>query len=244
LGFFAKSAGAKKLRWVLSAGEVLYRSLAEKIMTDAPHVSMANLYGPTETNVVTCQILKTPPTSGPSAVPIGHPCPHVTLTLDGGGNRGEALIDGPSVMLGLVTGPANPPTSPSPRTYATGDILHRDADGALHFLGRNDEQIKLHGNRIELGDIEAAALALPEVSAAAAFVVGSDSDFPKLALCLVTRNGTQDVEKIAEKLASTLPKAAYPKVIVAVNSLPHTSSGKIDKAALRQRIEETKDDNP
>lgn len=237
LGFFAGSPGAGALRWVLSAGEVLTGKTARAVLGGEAAPRLANLYGPTETNVVACHMVDAMPESEHERLPIGRLCDHVKALPVSGAADETLVVDGPTVMLGYVTGPQDPPSEPSPRRYDTGDLVRRSADGLLHFCGRKDRQIKLRGFRIELEEIETVALAHPGVAAAVAVVINAAGPRPQLVLAVIRAHGSLEASDLLAVLKDALPRSAIPDRIAFRAELPQSSTGKTDRVALRDQIE-------
>ncbi|WP_255358583.1 phosphopantetheine-binding protein [Micromonospora sp. M42] len=117
---------------------------------------------------------------------------------------------------------------PGARMYATGDLARWRADGTLDYLGRRDDQVKVRGMRIELGEVEAALLAHPDVRAAAA-AVRADGGEPMLVGYLV---GPAHEDSVRAELARELPAHLVPAALVRLDALPLTPNGKLDRAAL------------
>ncbi|WP_328222227.1 non-ribosomal peptide synthetase [Streptomyces sp. NBC_00310] len=228
------------LRRVLSSGEALPVTAASRwhALTGVP---LHNLYGPTEAAV---DVTYHPYASGEdhgASVPIGRPVWNTGLrVLDAclravpDGVPGELYLTGVQLARGyharaaltaerFTADPYGPPGS---RMYRTGDLVRRRADGVIEYLGRTDRQVKLRGNRIELGEIEAALVRLPEV-AQAAVTVRDDA-----LVAYVVPVGGAEVNGLREALAGSLPSPMVPATWVALDALPLTPSGKLDRAAL------------
>ena len=213
----------------------------------APHHRMINSYGPTEATVVATW-------SGPllpdgAAPPIGRPRQGSGVhVLDGrlrpvaDGVPGELWISGPSLARGYLHRPgltatrftADPYGAPGDRMYRTGDLVRRDARGELHYLGRTDHQMKLHGHRIEAGEVEAALVGHPAVRDAVVTVREDEPGTPRLVAHLLAAPDT-DVPSGAELrayAARTLPGHMVPSAFVVLERFPLTENGKTDRAAL------------
>ena len=181
----------QRIRSLIVGGEILRTELARAASEGlGAGLAIYNEYGPTEA-VVGCMIHRFEPArdAGP-AVPIGHPAANTRiLVLDAydrptpPGVVGEMVISSDGVALGYRNRPEltakafdEDPSRPGTRRYRTGDLARRDSAGELEFLGRGDQQVKVRGARVELGEIEAAALACPGVEAAVADVVAGAPD--------------------------------------------------------------------
>lgn len=239
---FSGGVGAD-LRWLLSAGEVLPTALLTSLKAALPDTRIANLYGPTETNVISCHIAGTVDPSLPTT-PIGLPCAHSQITIcdpDGvalpDGTDGEICVHGPSVMLGYWNRPQatqDARVAGADDSYRTGDFGRFAADGSLTFLGRRDQQVKIRGHRLELTEVEAKALATGLVQAACAVLIETDPQRPKLVLCAIVRDDTISPKAIKASMTKHLPRHALPDTVFIVPSFRFTSSGKIDRNAIRQ----------
>ena len=233
------------LRMVLFAGEVFpikYLKLLKTLWRDP---RFFNLYGPTETNVCTFyEVPATLPESQTEPVPIGKACSHCRplLVNEQGaevktGEEGELCIAGPSVLEGYWNLPENTAKAFLPgrneRWYRTGDIVLELPDGDYKFLGRRDRMIKKRGYRIELGEIEAALYRHPEIKEAAV-VAFSEEDTMPIKAFTSTRNGTKlSVIELKKFCSENLPLYMVPDLFCCLDSLPKTSTDKIDYQKLR-----------
>jgi hypothetical protein len=247
LGRLAASAPA--LRLVASAGDVLPASAVRAW----PHPArLFNLYGPTEATIWSTVHACDPADPAPT-VPIGQAIPGVGVHLlgeDGGeAPEGEICISGPVVGRGYLNRPELTARSfPAGGLYRTGDLGRRRADGALEFLGRRDQQVKLRGYRVELGEIEAVLGAHEEAGDAVVLARGEGSDrvlvafvaargaAPELASQLPPGLGPQLPPELAQRLraylAERLPEHLVPARLHVLAGFPLTSSGKADRIAL------------
>jgi amino acid adenylation domain-containing protein len=208
---------APALRRVLFAGEVFPVPALRRVMQALPGARFFNLFGPTETNV--CLYHELPGLPEGDAIPIGRPCDHLEVELE----DEEICVAGPSVMLGYFG------REPVARGvfYRTGDRARIDAEGRYWFLGRRDRQIKRHGYRVELGEIETALCRLAGVREAAV-VVSPDER-------LVAHLAGTDLGVLAVKVhcGSLLPPYMVPDAVELHRDLPRTATGKIDYGSLR-----------
>ncbi len=249
------------LRTVLFAGEV-YPADELRALQGAldPAVSLYNLYGPTETNV--CTYWKVPAAGSwdVAAIPIGIDCENCEgAVVDGDlkplpdGEVGELLMRGGTLMEGYWGDPdltragfvpdfLHPELSD--RLYRTGDLVRRQPDGNYSFHGRRDHRVKVRGYRVELGEIETALHRTGELGDGA--VVAADVDGPdgrdhELVAFLVAPPGAagegEQEARLRRLLAETLPKYMIPGRFVFVPVLPLTSTGKVDRQALRAAAE-------
>ncbi|MFG2296413.1 amino acid adenylation domain-containing protein [Streptomyces sp. NPDC048603] len=226
----------------LCGGEALPPALAARMRSALGTVW--NVYGPTETTVwSTAHRLSPADPAGP--VPIGGPLANTTLhVLDGRmrpvptGVFGELFIGGAGVARGYHGRPSltaerflPDPFGSGGRLYRTGDLVRRQAGGGLEYRGRADGQVKVRGHRIELGEVEAALAAHPDVAAAAAAVHGTGVD-AVLAGYVVWRTGDGDPAAVRDRLLAELPAAMVPGTVTALERLPLTPNGKLDRRAL------------
>ncbi|MFD4631587.1 amino acid adenylation domain-containing protein [Streptomyces sp. NPDC058284] len=203
--------------------------------------ALFNAYGPTEVtiNAVTWQY--DPDDEGP--LPIGRPDPNVrAYVLDGGlqpagvGVSGELYLGGPSVARGYLGRPgltserfvADPFGPPGERMYRTGDLVRWRPDGQLVFLGRVDHQVKIRGFRVELGEIESTLTGHPDVRACAVIV----RDGRLIGYVIPADDADLDTARLREFLAGELPDHMVPTVLVPIDRLPLSPSGKLDPTAL------------
>ncbi len=223
-----------QVRLLIFGGEACPPGLAQRVA--APSREVWNTYGPTETTVVACAARL--PGTGP--VRIGLPLAGWDLAVvdDAGrpvaaGETGELVIGG--VGLGRYLDSEHDARSFAPseilgweRAYRTGDLVVNDDDG-LVFVGRADDQVKLGGRRVELGEVDAALQALPGVTAAAAAVKTTAAGNAVLVGYLV--GDGLDLAAATAQLRLTLPAALVPR-LAACDGLPVRTSGKVDRDAL------------
>jgi len=238
------------LKRVFASGEELPPDLRQKFYQRLG-AQLHNLYGPTEAAVdVTYWDCGRP--SPCASVPIGRPISNVKMyVLDRHlapvpiGVAGELHIGGIAVARGylnrdeltaerFISDPFD--SRPGQRLYKTGDRARFLADGNIEYLGRLDNQIKLRGFRIELGDIEATLLQNCGVRAAAV-VLREYADGQRLVAYVVPNHAELDTPSLRLYLRERLPEHMIPSAFVALESLPKTSSGKLDrKAALAPAV--------
>ena len=239
------------LRTVLFAGEVFPAKHLRVLMEKLPGARFCNLYGPTETNV--CTWFDVPPAGERELdpLPIGKPIDGVetfAVTDDGRvarpGEVGLLHVAGPTVMMGywgdesrtrerLVPGPAA--RAPAGLAYNTGDLVREDGDGNYLFLGRRDHQVKSRGYRIELGDVEAALLGHPSVVECAVVAIPDPLVTNRLRAAVVS-SGALAVTELTRFCVRVLPPYMIPESFSVRDSLPKTSTGKIDRAALARQL--------
>ncbi|MER6194881.1 non-ribosomal peptide synthetase [Streptomyces cyaneofuscatus] len=235
------------LRVVVVAGEVCTPELVRTHRAQLPGARLVNEYGPTET-VVSCTV-ESRPDPDAERVPIGHPWPGATAhVLDdrlreaGPGEKGELYVGGAFVALGYARAPgltaehfvASPFGPAGARLYRTGDIAHRDATGALHYHGRTDQQVKIRGTRVELGDVEAALETHPAVDQAVVTCARPEDGEPVLTAFLTPAPGrtVPDPRELRRHCRFHLVEQALPHRFVALDRMSLTSTSKADRRSL------------
>jgi amino acid adenylation domain-containing protein len=222
------------LRVILFAGEVFPGPGVARLQAAVPQAVCANLYGPTETNVVTwCRVPSA--FDGSQPLPIGHACPYAEVTLDAA--TGELLAGGDSLMSGYWNRPEDTErcfvTQEGKRYYRTGDRVSVAPDGSYCFVGRLDRQVKRRGFRIELGEIEAALLRHEDILEAA--VVAGESGVRGTLISAFVRVRAADAlnsTEVKAYCAQTLPPYMLPDNILFPDVICKGSRGKIDYLAL------------
>ncbi|QNP73632.1 amino acid adenylation domain-containing protein [Streptomyces roseirectus] len=223
------------VRLLIFGGEACPPELAQRLVTEGREVW--NTYGPTEATVVACAALMT----GEEPIRIGLPLDGWELAVvdDAGepvlmGGTGQLVIGGVGLARYLDAEKDAEKYAPLKslgweRAYRSGDLVRADPEGLL-FLGRADEQIKLGGRRIELGEVDAALQALPGVAGGAAAVRTARSGNQLLVGYVVTQEGWDQAAAVA-RLRTELPAALVP-LLAPVDELPTRTSGKVDRNAL------------
>ncbi|WP_209886818.1 non-ribosomal peptide synthase/polyketide synthase [Nocardia goodfellowii] len=246
LSVFAAAVHADRiasLRTVLVAGEAMTGAAAAGF-AEICAARLYNLYGPTEFTVHATHAPVDSAALGPA--PIGRPVEgNRALVLD---ERlrpvpdlviGELYLAGVQLARGYHGRPeltaerfvADPYGPAGTRMYRTGDLVRRDREGALEYLGRSDFQVKLRGQRIELGEIEAALRAIPEVRAAAVRIYAGAAG-EMLVAYVESGLGANLPTTLEQRLRAVLPSYMVPSAYVALDTVPLTSSGKLDRNAL------------
>lgn len=223
-----------------AVGEALWATLAAR-----DDIHAVNLYGPTESTVDSL------------VAPIEEDrLPHLGSSVDGSRHYvldaglspvpdrgiGELYLAGHGVARGYVGRPglnaqrfvADPFAADGSRMYRTGDRVRRRADGTLRFLGRLDDQLKIRGYRVEIAEVESALRSHGSVTAAAAIVLG-DGASARLIGYVATGSGHTDAEfatEVRDSLRDQLPEYMVPSTVIALERLPATANGKLDRSAL------------
>ncbi|MER5481597.1 Pls/PosA family non-ribosomal peptide synthetase [Streptomyces sp. NPDC002812] len=236
-----------EVRLLIFGGEACPPELTQRLVTEGREVW--NTYGPTEATVVACASLLT----GEEPIRIGLPLNGWELAVvdESGepvpmGGSGQLVIGG--VGLARYLDPEKDAEKYAPleslgweRAYRSGDLVRAEPEG-LVFLGRGDEQIKLGGRRIELGEVDAALQALPGVAGAAAAVRTARSGNQLLVGYLVTQEGWDHAAAVT-RLRAELPAALVP-LLAPVEELPTRTSGKVDRNALPWPLPELETSGP
>ncbi|WNZ14171.1 non-ribosomal peptide synthetase [Streptomyces sp. 11x1] len=230
------------LRRVIVAGEALPQPLVDRHFAVRPHgVDLVNEYGPTETTVWATFRRFT----GVAPVDIGGPIPGARLhVLDDElrpvdpGAEGELFIGGPGVARGYFDRPEATAAvflddpfadEPGARMYRTGDIVRRNSDHGLDFVGRKDDQLKVRGHRVEPGAVESALHRLDGIEEA---VVLPDAEGAGLVGFVASQEGVDPVA-LRRALAAELPSVMVPGELRVLPELPRNRNGKLDRVLLR-----------
>lgn len=237
------------LRLSIFCGEPLPVAAAQAWATAAPNSVVENAYGPAEATVICMrQTLTVPPrvTPGREIVAIGEAYKSMDVAILGAdlrpvadGEPGEIALAGPQLAVNYFKATEEQASRfrdiDGRRWYMTGDLGMRDADGVFHHLGRTDNQVKVKGNRIELEEIEAhlRQAAASEAVAVVAWPVADGSAQGLVGFC----SSPLSADAITAALFETLPRYMVPGAIHILDSLPVNTSGKIDRGALRARLD-------
>ena len=242
--------GRETLRLVLLSGDWIPVRLPDQIRDAFPSAEVVALGGATECTVWSNHYRVGDVDSAWASIPYGKPMQNVRYyVLDSRlrpcpvGEEGDLYIAGACVALGYAKSPGATATRfvsdpwayrPGERMYYTGDRA-RWLSSDLEFLGRLDDQVKVRGHRIELGEVQSALLQCPGVRAAVVVAPSAPAGRTLVAFYVPTGDPLPKAEIVAT-LRATLPAYMVPARIIAVDSLPLTNSGKVDRAALLQRL--------
>jgi amino acid adenylation domain-containing protein/non-ribosomal peptide synthase protein (TIGR01720 family) len=235
-------------RWLVLGGEACSWNLLEKIASLATGCAVLNHYGPTEATVGAITNRHLNLSHRTETVPLGRPLANVhAYILDRQmrptpiGAPGELHLGGAGVARGYINRPdvtaekfvSNPFSDRGDRLYKTGDQARYLPNGAIEFLGRVDDQLKIHGYRIEPGEIEKALLSREEV-VACVVVAREDHDGDKRLVAYVVRRAGEKVSAsdLRVSLIRSLPEYMVPSAFVFLEGLPLTANGKVNRAAL------------
>ena len=233
---------------VLTGGEALPQRLAKQLQRLGPVI---NLYGPTEATIwASTQTVRSQDLyEGAVAVAIGTPMPGYDmyvlderLELVPEGVVGEIYIAGPALARGYL-GRAGLTSErfiacefggPGQRMYRTGDLARRRSDGAIIYLSRADDQVKIHGHRIELGEIDSAILECPGIHQSVTVTYQSTSSGTQLVSYVVLDQNHQSdpINQLRAQLSLSLPSYMVPAAFMVLEQLPLTPNGKLNRRAL------------
>jgi amino acid adenylation domain-containing protein len=241
----AEGATLPSLRWLFVGGDVLTAADAVAISTIAPSARAVSFYGTTETPQAMAyqEIALHDPADARTGL-IGRPVDDVEIDLvnavgepAAAGEIGEILVRTPYLARGYLGRPGltagrfvPDPVVAGGRLYRTGDRGRWRGDGSLEFAGRGDRQVKVRGHRVELGEVEAALLALPGVAAAAVRVWPDAAGLAELSGYVV--GAGLEAKSVRAALREILPGYAVPARVVVLERLPMTANGKLDWAGL------------
>jgi amino acid adenylation domain-containing protein len=240
----------RRVRLLIFAGEVFPTKYLRELMRALPGADFVNLYGPTETNVITWFRVPALPDDASEPIPVGWTCANTDLFVvdeDGRrvsepGRKGELYARGVTVAQGYWGDPEktgrsfvqNPFQEHFPdRVYRTGDIVTFDDAGCYRLVGRRDRMIKSRGYRIELDEIEVRLYAHPGVKEAAVVAVPDELIGSRIRAFVACAEGAAlDQGGLREHCLEKLPRYMVPETIAFMDRLPKTSTGKIDRTLL------------
>jgi amino acid adenylation domain-containing protein len=238
------------LRLVLFAGELFPLKYLRRLQEAIPGARFCNMYGQTEANSSTYYWVDQLPSDGTGVLPIGRPFPNFEVfALDEDGNlvdkpeqEGELYVRASTVALGywgevektaksFVRNPLRPDSHE--RVYRTGDLVRLDSDRNYVFVGRKDLMIKSRGYRIEIGEIETVLCNHPGIKNAVVIPIPDELIGNRLSVIIEPSTPSKITkDAIAKYCSAQLPKYMIPEMIEFRDSLPTTSSGKVDRKRL------------
>jgi D-alanine--poly(phosphoribitol) ligase subunit 1 len=241
-----------QMRRFFFCGETLAPETAAQMLERFAAAEILNTYGPTEATVAVTSVPVTRELLAQyNPLPIGRVMPGTEILIRGEngqpvapGERGEIVIAGPNVSPGYLRRPDLTEKVFAPhgttRSYRTGD-WGRDRGGLVFCEGRMDNQIKLHGHRIELGDMESNLRALEEVADAVVLPVKKEDRVESVAAFVVLSGPKQgsDFEQAAKlktKLGEKVPPYMVPRKFIFLESFPMNSNGKADRKKLAETL--------
>ncbi len=241
------------IRYSLFCGEALPLEIAEAFAQAAPKSVVENLYGPTELTIA-CTLYRylgkaSLPECELGLVPIGEPYPGMDVLIADealrevpSGQSGELLMTGPQLSLGYFEDETRTraafvtPPGRDQVYYRTGDRVRRTAGGPLVYLGRVDNQIKIQGYRVELGEVEAAIRTETNADVAVAIGFPQNSSGADGIVGFVNAAGL-NLDEVRERLRQRLPAYMHPQELRHLDSFPLNANGKIDRKALLALLE-------
>ena len=239
-----RPADLRCIKYVISTGEVLTKSLADRCFEIFPNSFLVNAYGPTEASddITHCIFDKN---HNYNEIPIGKPINNANINLvksDGSicgvNEAGELLVSGICVGRGYVSNESETKLSflvdPNTgiRTYRTGDLVSMQIDGNYIFHERIDMQISIHGKRVELKEIERILLKYPRINDCAVIYLPQREQLAAYYVC--DDNNKLDIVEIKNHLKIYLPMHMIPTYINCIDKLPTNISGKVDSIALQE----------
>lgn len=240
------------LRWILFGGEPFTPKHLRALMQRLPHARFSNVYGPAEVNQCTFYHIPPQPEDRDEQVPIGRVWENAEgLIVDDAdqpvkpGQVGELLVRTPTMMRGYWGRPDLTEKGFYRRKtlgyledifYRTGDLVRELPDGELQFLGRKDRQVKIRGYRVELDEVETALSRHPQVNENAAYALyGTDGNAFIEAVVILKAGAMIGAQELKVHLAAQLPVYAVPEKVLVMTDFPRTTSGKIDRRALKEQ---------
>lgn len=249
----------KSLRHLLLTGEPVTSSLVADWYKHYPDSTVYNMYGTTETAIVS-HWHRIPKTISPDqSLPVGQPLPGIRILLGNGDTVidpsqvksqspvtfGESIVIGSQLSAGYWdneyqtnTSFRSHPIDPRipQKAYFTGDILRVDSDNLYYYMGRVDHQVKVRGHRVELGEIESALIGNPSVLEAVVVPVSlSNQGYDKQLIAFIKTQQSIRTDLIEKALSEKLPEYMIPSQIMVVSEIPYNQNGKIDRIALEQQ---------
>ncbi len=252
----------RSLRRMLIGGEEANAAVVHRLRALLPNLKVTNTFGPTECSIGS--VFHDITDADSERIPIGRAIDNTAaIVLDAtmnpvaAGTPGEIYLGGECVGAGYLNDPqrtarvfvANPfPEIAGEKLYRTGDLARTDHRGQLFFLGRSDDQVKVGGVRVELGDVASALASHPMVGGALAVVMG-DGPEPALVGCVTPRTpgAYPSVASLKDHAAQRLPAESVPHRIIVLDELPLNRNGKADRKAVaallaaqqRQELQDT-----
>ncbi|MBP2325809.1 amino acid adenylation domain-containing protein [Kibdelosporangium banguiense] len=240
-----------RIRGILFSGENFPIPELRRLQQALPMVRIVNCFGPTESMAFSLTDVPNPVPADLKRLSIGFAYPGAEMILiDDDGHPidlpnvvGQIYMRGPSLFNGywddeeatraaLVPDPLNPRSGQ--KVLKSGDLAYRGEHGELYFCGRADSQVKIRGNRVELGEVERRLAEFPGIASAAAFVRQRSGQDPELSAFVVMEPGVPDFEEVALSAfcMQTMPDYMVPRDVKVLKELPVTANGKTDRAAL------------
>lgn len=230
------------LKYMIVTGEALKPNLVKRWFAVFPSIPLVNAYGPTEaSDDITHAILRQPPAS--ARIPIGRPLNNLQIQVkDGNGELcaagvpGEMYVSGAGIGRGYIGKPHhdNFIKTATEKIYRTGDWGMWLGDGELYFIGRKDDQLKINGHRIEIGEIENTIAAAPGIAESVVIASKQQEQYTLVAYIQRQPGCIADLAELKNWLRQRLTDYMIPSLYVEVEKFPVTVNGKIDRTALTQ----------
>ncbi|WP_033220220.1 non-ribosomal peptide synthetase [Kitasatospora phosalacinea] len=235
-------AANTSLKYVFCSSDVMPGALPEAYFAAGPKARLFNVYGLTEALYSTYYECL-PGTAYEGFVPVGHPAELTPRILDEqlrpvpAGTTGELCLAGTGIAEGYDELPeltaAKFADTPEGRVFRTGDLARQGADGSLELLGRMDDQVKIAGYRVELGEVEARLLEVPGVTGAVASGLRDTGGHQRLVAHLTCGAEPPTAAAIRAHLADRLPYYMVPAAFTVIDAIPLTHNGKVDRRTLQ-----------
>ncbi|MGB8509396.1 MAG: amino acid adenylation domain-containing protein, partial [Pyrinomonadaceae bacterium] len=238
----------KGVRQLLAGGDVLSVPHVRRALREMEGCRLINGYGPTENTTFTCCHRIEDDARLDSSIPIGHPIANTRVfildkmqQLVPAGVTGELCVGGDGLARGYLNDAGltaekfipNPFMMwPGERLYRTGDLVRHLPGGAIEFVGRVDNQVKVRGFRVELGEIEATLSRHPSVQQSVVVTQGENGAKSVVAYVVAKQDELLGVAELRNYCSEMLPKYMAPSAFVMLGSLPLTPNGKVDRRAL------------
>ncbi len=235
------------LRLMMYAGEPFHPAMLSRFMEVIPKTQVANIYGPTETNIVTYYWVESPPKE---AVPIGREVDDTSIIVVDGDREcgpdevGEIWVHGGTVCIGYLGKPdlsakrsvLSPFHAFPLRFWRTGDIGKRRPDGNIVYLGRADDMVKTRGYRVEIRDVESALCAAQGVRQGIILHKPHEKYGASLHAFVLPADGAAPSEDdLFHHLRAVLPSYMVPLDLRILEQFPYTSTGKVDRQGLKKQ---------
>ncbi|WP_420127105.1 non-ribosomal peptide synthase/polyketide synthase [Longimicrobium sp.] len=250
------------LRRAFFVGDVLRRADVQRLVALAPNLRVFNYYGSTETQRAVSYHVVDPDAEQKEIIPLGRGIPGVQLLVRnaageraGIGEVGEIWMRSPHLAAGYLNDPVlsaerflvNPWTgAPRDRLYRTGDLGRYRPDGEVEPMGRADQQVKVRGFRVELGEVESALASHPAIKEAAVLAREADAGDRRLVAYWVPADNAArpDPAELRTHLKALLPEYMVPSAYVRLDGLPLTANGKLDRRALPEPVISAEETRP
>jgi amino acid adenylation domain-containing protein len=235
------------LRRVEFFGEPLAPPALRRLMELLPQAEFVNFYGATEAHRVTTYTVPRPLPADLAHLPLGQPTENYAFSLRDAagaeaeaGEPGEIVVAGPRALLGYWRDEALTSAKRLPgaaQSYRTGDLARFGKDGLLHLIGRQDQVVKLRGNRFDLGELEAVLKSDPAVKEALAFALPDPQGELEVRVALLTDDPEVET-RLRRVMMERLPSYARPAQIALLTELPRLATGKVDRQKVKVALAE------